>query len=86
MFAIFLESELSSKIFCAVWHIAATWFACMLLFRKRILNYFRIETYAHTAQYVQIERRQEEQVFLTDDSKLVARLRYFEQLVVKCLK
>ncbi|KAI9270803.1 hypothetical protein BDA99DRAFT_460449 [Phascolomyces articulosus] len=84
-FAIFLESELSSKIFCAVWHIAATWFACVLLFRKRLLNYFRIETYAHTSQYVQVERRQEEQVFLDDGNKLIAKLRYYEQLAVKRL-
>ncbi|KAI9496322.1 hypothetical protein BDB00DRAFT_809960 [Zychaea mexicana] len=84
-FAIFLQSELSSKIFCAVWHIAAAWFVGVLLFRKRMVNYFRIESYAHASQYVQIERRQEEQVFLDDGNKLIAKLRKYEQFVVKRL-
>ncbi|KAI8148399.1 hypothetical protein BJV82DRAFT_592002 [Fennellomyces sp. T-0311] len=85
-FAIFLTSDLSSKIFCVVWHIAAAWFAIVLLLRKRLVNYFRIESYAHTSSYVQVERRQEELVFLDDGNKWIAKLRKFEDLAVKRLK
>lgn len=85
-FAIFLTSDLSSKIFCAVWHIAAAWFATILFARKRIRNYFRIESFAHEAPYVQVERRQEEIIFLDDGSKWLAKLREIEQRIRKRLK
>ncbi|KAI9321607.1 hypothetical protein BX666DRAFT_1903933 [Dichotomocladium elegans] len=82
-FAVFLASELSSKIFCAVWHIASAWFAVVLLSRKRLVNYFRIENYAHNAKYIQVERRQEEQIFLDDGNRLIAKLRQIERRLTK---
>ncbi|KAL0090136.1 hypothetical protein J3Q64DRAFT_1398603 [Phycomyces blakesleeanus] len=84
-FEVFLTSDLSSKIFCAVWHIAATWFCVVMLFRKTIRNYFRIESFPHTSPYVQVERRQAEVVFLEDDSKWLKKLREIEQRAVKRL-
>lgn len=85
-FAVFLTSDLSSKIFCAVWHIAAAWFFVVLMCRKRLVNYFRIESYAHNSSYVQVERRQEEQIFLDDGNRLIAKLREIEQRIVKRFK
>ncbi|KAI9315868.1 hypothetical protein BX666DRAFT_2028110 [Dichotomocladium elegans] len=85
-YAIFLTGDLSSMIFCAVWHIAAAWFGLVLLSRKRILNYYRIESFAHTSTYVQVERRQEELVFLADNNKLIAKMREAEQFLAKRLR
>lgn len=79
----FLSSDASSKIFCAVWHIAVAWFAIIMLFRNRIQNYFRIESYPHTCPFIQVERQQDEIVFLEDDNKWISKIRTFEQHVIK---
>ncbi|GAN11385.1 P-type ATPase (P-ATPase) Superfamily [Mucor ambiguus] len=80
---VFLSSDASSKIFCAVWHIAAAWFATIMLFRSRIQNYFRIESHLHTCPFVQVERQQDETVFLEDDNKWISQIREIEQRVTK---
>ncbi|KAI7865249.1 hypothetical protein BDF14DRAFT_1730653 [Spinellus fusiger] len=82
---VFLTSDMSSKIFCAVWHISAAWFSLLLLKRKHIRNYFRIESYAYQCAFVQVERRQEEIVFLNDGNTWTARISLLEQQVVKRL-
>ncbi|KAG0190539.1 hypothetical protein DFQ28_001935 [Apophysomyces sp. BC1034] len=82
---VFLSSDMSSKIFTAVWHIAAAWFCLVMLSRKRIRNYFRIEYYAHKCPFVQVERRQEEIVFLDDGSRWLTKLRQMEQRATKRL-
>ncbi|CAO0803749.1 unnamed protein product [Mucor circinelloides] len=80
---VFLSSDASSKIFCAVWHIAAAWFAIIMLFRNRIQNYFRIESHPHTCPFIQVERQQDEIVFLQDDNKWISKIRALEQNVTK---
>lgn len=80
---VFLSSDLSSKIFAAVWHISAAWFCVIMFTRKTIRNYFRIESYPHKCPYVQVERKQEELIFLDDGSKWLAKLRSIEQRVYK---
>lgn len=82
---IFISSDVSSKVFAAVWHISAAWFCIMIFAKKTIRNYFRIESYPHKSPYVQIERRQEGQIFLTDNSKWLAKLREIEDRVTKRL-
>lgn len=82
-FAVFLTSDLSSKIFSAVWHISAAWFCIMMVNKKTIRNYFRIEYYAHKCPYVQVERKQDELIFLADGSKWISKLRQVEQRVTK---
>jgi hypothetical protein len=82
---VFLSSDSSSKIFCAVWHISAAWFLTVLLFRHRIQNYFRIESHLHSSPFIQIERKQDELVFLEDDSKWMAKLREFEKVAIEHL-
>ncbi|KAG2204786.1 hypothetical protein INT47_004061 [Mucor saturninus] len=83
--AIFLTSDLSSKIFAAVWHISAAWFCVMIFAQNTIRNYFRIESYPHKSPFVQVERRQEGQIFLADNSKWLAKLREIEGRVTKRL-
>ncbi|KAF7723970.1 hypothetical protein EC973_001486 [Apophysomyces ossiformis] len=83
--SVFLSSDTSSKTFTAVWHIAAAWFCLVMFCRKRIRNYFRIESYAHKCPFVQVERKQEEIVFLDDGSRWLARLRQTEQQAIKRL-
>ncbi|RCH94500.1 hypothetical protein CU098_004274, partial [Rhizopus stolonifer] len=85
VYAVFLSGDLSSKIFCAVWHIAAAWFCLIMLKKKTIRNYFRIESYPHKCPYVQIERKQDELIFLADGSKWISKLRDIEQRVIKRL-
>ena len=80
-FAIFLSSDVSSKVFSAVWHIAAAWFCLVMLKKKTIRNYFRIESFPYKCPYVQIERKQDELIFLADGSKWISKLRAFEQRV-----
>lgn len=66
-----------------MWHIAAAWFATMMLFRNRIQNYFRIESQPHTCPFVQVERQQDEIVFLEDGNKWISKIREMEQRVIK---
>ncbi|KAI8973216.1 hypothetical protein BDF20DRAFT_881064 [Mycotypha africana] len=83
IYHVFLSSDTASKIFCAVWHIAAAWFCTVMVFRKKIRNYFRIESFPHLCPIIQVERQQEELIFLDDGNKWVARLRAIEQYFVR---
>jgi cation-transporting ATPase 13A3/4/5 len=83
---VFLSGDLSSKIFCAVWHIAAAWFCGVMFARKTIRNYFRIESYPHKCPYIQVERKEEELIFLADDSKWISKLREMEKRVTERLR
>lgn len=82
---VFLSGDLSSKIFTAVWHIAAGWFCVMMFTKKTIRNYFRIESYPHKCPYVQVERKQDELIFLADGSKWISKLRVIEGRVTERL-
>lgn len=83
--SVFISSDVSSKTFAAVWHIAAAWWSVMLFSKKTIRNYFRIESYPHKCPYVQVERKEEELIFLDDGSKMIARFREIEQRVIRRL-
>lgn len=83
--SVFISSDVSSKTFAAVWHIAAAWWSVMLFSKKTIRNYFRIESYPHKCPYVQVERKEEELIFLDDGSKMIARFRELEQRVIRRL-
>ncbi|OZJ03044.1 hypothetical protein BZG36_03711 [Bifiguratus adelaidae] len=85
-FGVFLTSDLSSKIFCAVWHISTVWLICVNFSRSRLRNWFRIETYAHEAAYVQVEKPQESVIFLDDGSKLLMFLKRWEVKVRHAFK
>jgi len=85
VFGIFLASDLSSQIFAAVWHIGGAWFVVMNLTRHRMRNYFRIESYAHESPYVQIEKTQDQIVFLDDSGKWMKRLQAAEQWASRIL-
>jgi cation-transporting ATPase 13A3/4/5 len=82
---VFLSGDLSSKIFCAVWHITAAWFCVMMLTKKTIRNYFRIESYPHKCPHIQVERKQDELIFLDDGNKWIAKLRDIEKRAVSYL-
>ncbi|KAI8976751.1 hypothetical protein BDB01DRAFT_852965 [Pilobolus umbonatus] len=78
---VFLESVLIHKIFSAVWHIAAAWFCVIMFFKKSIRNFFRVESYPQKCPYVQVERKQEQLIFLDDGSPWLEKLRKLEQRV-----
>ncbi|KAG1467446.1 hypothetical protein G6F56_004412 [Rhizopus delemar] len=80
---VFLSSDLSSKIFVAVWHISAAWFCLVMFNRKTLRNYFRIESYPHTCPYIQVQRKQDELIFLDDGSKWLGKLRDMESYMIK---
>lgn len=82
---VFISSDVSSKVFAAVWHIAAAWFCLIMATKKTIRNYFRIESYPHKCPYVQVERKQDELIFLADGSNWISKLRAIEQSVTKRL-
>jgi len=82
---VFLSGDVSSKTFTAVWHIAAAWFCVMMFTKKTIRNYFRIESYPHKCPYVQVERKQDELIFLADGSKWISKLRVIEGRVTERL-
>ncbi|KAI8583019.1 hypothetical protein K450DRAFT_225942 [Umbelopsis ramanniana AG] len=85
VFGVFLASDLSSDIFAAVWHIGGAWFVMMNLTRHRMRNYFRLESFAHESPYVQIEKKEEQIVFLDDSGKWMKRLQAAEQHVKRAL-
>lgn len=55
----------------------------MLIFRNRIQNYFRIESYPHTCPFIQIEHKQDALVFLQDDNKWVTKFRQLESTLIE---
>ncbi|CAO3648772.1 unnamed protein product [Cunninghamella blakesleeana] len=81
--AIFLTGDLSSQIYCVVWHISGAWFAYLLITQQTLRNYFRIESYAHKCPHIQIERKQDPLIFLDDGSKWLARLRHWEHVLAE---
>ncbi|KAI9308568.1 hypothetical protein BJ944DRAFT_174600 [Cunninghamella echinulata] len=81
--AIFLTGDLSSQIYCVVWHISGAWFAAILITQQRLRNYFRIESYAHKCPHIQIERKQDPLIFLDDGSKWLAKLRQWESVFIE---
>lgn len=82
-YGIFLSSDLSSKIFCAVWHLSTAWLIAVNFSRHRMRNYFRIESIAHESKYVQIEKPQEQVIFLDDGGKLIKRFQHVEAKLKK---
>lgn len=85
VFGVFLASDLSSQIFAAVWHIGGAWFVLMNLCRHRMRNYFRIESYPHESPYVQVEKKQDQIVFLDDSGKWMKKLQAGEQWAKRVL-
>ncbi|KAI9478570.1 MAG: hypothetical protein EXX96DRAFT_571395 [Benjaminiella poitrasii] len=82
---VFLSTETSEKVFCAVWHISAAWLCIVMICRHRMQNYFRIESFPHVCPYIQVEHQQEELVFLDDGNKWISKIRNLEQRIVKSL-
>ncbi|KAI8099031.1 uncharacterized protein BX664DRAFT_320215 [Halteromyces radiatus] len=80
---VFLTGDLSSQIYCVVWHVSGAWFAVLLMTQQRLRNYFRIESYAHTCPYIQVERKQDPLIFLDDGSKWLAKFREIEAKFVQ---
>ncbi|CAO3599019.1 unnamed protein product [Absidia cylindrospora] len=80
---VFLNGDLSSQIYCVVWHISGTWFAALLITQQRLRNYFRIESYAHNSPHIQVERKQESLIFLDDGSKWLAKFREAESMFIQ---
>ncbi|KAI8060119.1 hypothetical protein BC940DRAFT_337870 [Gongronella butleri] len=80
---VFLTGDLTSQIFCVVWHCAGTWFAVLLIYKSRLVNYFRIESNAHLCPHIQIERKQEPLIFLDDGTKWLARFRQWEATLTR---
>lgn len=80
---VFLNGDLSSQIYCVVWHVSGTWFAALLITQQRLRNYFRIESYAHNSPHIQVERKQESLIFLDDGSKWLAKFREIEARLIQ---
>lgn len=57
----------------------------MNLTRHRMRNYFRLESYVHESPYVQIEKKEQQIVFLDDSGKWMKRLQAAEQRVKRAL-
>jgi cation-transporting ATPase 13A3/4/5 len=68
-----------------VWHISAAWFCLIMFTRHRIQNYFRIETFPHTSPFVQVERKEEQLVFLQDGNRWLAKMKSIESKIIKKL-
>ncbi|ORX58219.1 hypothetical protein DM01DRAFT_1319021 [Hesseltinella vesiculosa] len=80
---LFLTGDLRSQIYCVVWHISGTWFAVLLITQQRLVNYFRVESYVHQCPHIQIERKQDPQIFLDDGAKWLALFRRWEAILVQ---
>ncbi|KAI7902541.1 uncharacterized protein BX663DRAFT_552451 [Cokeromyces recurvatus] len=82
---VFKSTDTSEKVFCAVWHISAAWFCTVMLFRNRLQNYFRIESFPHLCPYIQVEHQQDELIFLDDGNKWITKLRSLERRISRRL-
>lgn len=47
-----------SSTFIGMWYIFFFWFACLAIFKNRLMNFFRIRCSYTEADYVQIENHQ----------------------------
>ncbi|CAO3638867.1 unnamed protein product [Cunninghamella echinulata] len=69
-----------SSTFMGQWYVFFFWFACMTIFKSRIMNFYRIQcTYAE-GQYVQVEKSEPAIILLEDEDKLTNAVRWLEDL------
>ncbi|KAI7883302.1 hypothetical protein K492DRAFT_185103 [Lichtheimia hyalospora FSU 10163] len=71
-----------SSTFIGMWYIFFIWFACLAIFKNRLMNFFRIRCSYTEADYVQIENHQAPIIFSQDQSdRLMDTVRWAENLV-----
>jgi hypothetical protein len=54
-----------SSTFIGMWYILFFWFAGLTIFRHRIMNFFRIRCSYGQGQYVQVERKLVQSIYIT---------------------
>ncbi|KAJ1968921.1 hypothetical protein IWQ62_000946, partial [Dispira parvispora] len=77
-YAVFANTQLSSRIFVVVWHLAAVWFVVLNMSESRFRNFFRLPSIAREAQYVAIAQSKEEVIVIQSPSRWLTRLREWE--------
>ncbi|KAK9762721.1 hypothetical protein K7432_011280 [Basidiobolus ranarum] len=82
-YGIFLTSDLSSKIFCAFWHVTTVWLIVLYLYSSSIRNYFRIQSLNEKGEYIQIKKKKDAVILLDDNSLLLRKLRQGEALFTR---
>ncbi|KAJ8661683.1 hypothetical protein O0I10_002490 [Lichtheimia ornata] len=71
-----------SSTFIGMWYIFFFWFACLAIFKNRLMNFFRIRCSYTEADYVQIEKHQDPIIFSQDQSdRLMDTVRWAENLI-----
>ncbi|KAG0173481.1 hypothetical protein DFQ30_007833 [Apophysomyces sp. BC1015] len=68
-----------SSTFIAMWYIFFFWFACLTIFKSRLMNFFRIQCAYAEGQYVQVERNEPAIIFLEDNDIIMNTVRWLEQ-------
>ncbi|KAJ1982948.1 hypothetical protein H4R35_000074 [Dimargaris xerosporica] len=78
-YAVFANSQLSSKIFVVVWHFAVVWFLALNLSEPRVSNFFRLPCPLHQAHFVQIEKIKDQVIMIQSRSRWLKELRIWER-------
>ncbi|ORX99098.1 hypothetical protein K493DRAFT_365957 [Basidiobolus meristosporus CBS 931.73] len=82
-FGIFLTTDLSSKIFCVIWHITTLWLVVLYLYSSSIRNYFRIQSLVKNGDFIQVKKKKDPMILLDDNSLLLRKLRQGEELFTR---
>ncbi|KAJ1927681.1 hypothetical protein IWQ60_002737, partial [Tieghemiomyces parasiticus] len=75
------NSGLSAQLFIVVWYFMTAWFLGLNVVKGRLRNFFRLRVDPGISQYVQIEQEIEPLILLDDSSRVLQRIRHYENLM-----
>ncbi|KAI8339657.1 hypothetical protein BC941DRAFT_512000 [Chlamydoabsidia padenii] len=71
-YALFNQNAvIQSSTFMAMWYLFFFWFSALTIFRSRLANFFRLQCPYGKGDYVQIERQQQDVIFLQGHSNKI---------------
>ncbi|KAI8393977.1 uncharacterized protein BYT42DRAFT_552937 [Radiomyces spectabilis] len=69
-----------SSTFMGMWYIFFFWFASLTMFRHRLSNFFRIQCRYSEGQYVQVEKQEQDVIFMEEQEDHIMRIvRWMEE-------
>ncbi|KAJ1923575.1 hypothetical protein IWQ60_005800 [Tieghemiomyces parasiticus] len=84
-YSVFANSQLSSRVFVVVWHLAVVWFLAMNLTETRFRNFFRQPCPLEEATFVQIAQPKDQVTVMESRSRWLRELRHWEARLKRVL-
>ncbi|KAI7886821.1 HAD-like protein [Lichtheimia hyalospora FSU 10163] len=73
------DKLIQTSTFIGIWYIFVGWFFCLVLFRDRLINFFRIRCSYDKGQYVQVEKDEPAMIFIEHENSIMRWVRWLER-------